>query len=239
MSAEHLLSDEYKNKYEGYYRQDLTRKRQIAAADAFSHICNLVGTSVPGKVIDVGAGEGSLLTCMCKQNFANQLYAVEISGSGLDAIRARGLETLVDARLFDGYRIPYPDKYFDLAISSHVLEHVEHERLLLRELKRVARHVFLEVPLENGFSIEKAIKVGNPFGHINFYTPETFLNLLNTSGLKPLLSKVTVSSLAYEQFVSGKIKGAIKHYLRRGGLAAAPKLAPWFFGSLMTVYCET
>lgn len=151
---------------------------------------------------------------------------MEISGSGVDAIKARQLAKLVEAVPFDGYQIPYPDKHFDLALSVHVLEHVEHERLLLRELKRVATQVFIEVPLENGFNIKKAIAAGLPYGHINYYTPATFLNLVKTAGLTPIRSKVTTSSLAYEQFVSGKAKGLLKNTVRKTGLSLAPEMAP-------------
>jgi hypothetical protein len=43
------------------------------------------------------------------------------------------MRNLAEARTYDGYRIPYGDKRFDLAVLSHVVEHLEHPRLLLYE----------------------------------------------------------------------------------------------------------
>jgi len=193
MKSDDLLGRSFKDQYDGYYQgqDDLSEKRALAASDSFSHIRSLLGGDRFEKLIDVGAGEGSLLACIDASAPAAALYAVEISDSGLAAIRGRALGRLVEARLFDGYHIPYPDKTFDLATAIHVLEHIEHERLFIAELRRIARRIVIEVPLENGFRIERAIAAGSPFGHINYYTPEVFLNLLRTSGLRILGAKVT------------------------------------------------
>jgi hypothetical protein len=240
MNEASLLGEKYKTMYEGYYDAAVTEKRTIAAEFTFSHLCDVLGLHKFERVLDVGAGEGSLLSRMQAENFGANLYAVEISASGLEATRSRHLTRLVDAQIFDGYHIPYPDKHFDLAVSIHVLEHVEHERLLLAELKRVAKYVAIEVPLEGGFRVvERSIRGGSPFGHINFYTPSTFLNLLRTSGLKPVKWKVGTSSVKYEQYVGGKNMGLVKGFIRRHALVAFPRLAPHLFTYLFTVYCDT
>jgi SAM-dependent methyltransferase len=239
MNQDTLLGEGYKAMYDGYYDPAISQKRAIAAEDTFSHLCEVAGTRGFESVLDVGAGEGSLLARMQAESFGLHLYAVEISTSGLEATRSRQLTRLVDAQLFDGYHIPYPDKYFDLAISIHVLEHVEHERLLLAELKRVARHVAIEVPLEGGFRVERSIGKGGPYGHINFYTPSTFLNLLRTTGLTPSKWRVGTSSMKYERYTAGPRTGLVKGILRRQALAMFPRFAPFLFTYLLTVYCST
>ncbi len=80
--------------------------------------------------------------------------------------------------LFDGYKIPYPDNHFDLVICSHVMEHVEHERILLREIKRVSKNQIFEVPIDFSFYVDKKIKHFLAYGHINIYTPGLFRFLL-------------------------------------------------------------
>lgn len=244
MSQYNFLGDKYKAMYEGYYDHDgkVAEKRAIAAEDTYSHLCEVLGSHDFDSVLDVGAGEGSLLASMQAGNFGERLYACEISASGLEAIRSRQLTRLVKAQLFDGYRIPYPDKYFDLATCSHVLEHVEHERLLLAEMKRVAKQIAVEVPLENRFRLERCLEQNidalDPFGHINFYNRTTFLNLLRTSGLKPTRWKVATSSVRYEQYLYGKSKGLVKNLVRRTALAAFPRLAQLLFVYVFTVYCD-
>lgn len=46
----------------------------------------------------------------------------------------------------DGYRLPFKDKAFDYVICSHILEHMEDPAALLREVTRVARAGYIEVP---------------------------------------------------------------------------------------------
>jgi ubiquinone/menaquinone biosynthesis C-methylase UbiE len=139
--------------------------------------------------------------------------------------------------LFDGYSIPYPDKFFDVAICIHVLEHVEHERILLREIARVANEIVVEVPLEGGLIIEKSIRQGANFGHINHYTVPGFLFLLQTTGLEPIEHIVSTSSAAYERHLYGGFRGTIKNAIRKGALKIAPSIAPWLMTYLLTVRC--
>lgn len=236
------ISEEYRELYAGYYADPhggLATKRALAAADSLQHMRQLLAGYNPEAIIDVGAGNGSVLEALQHSDLGKRLVAVEISASGIADIKARQLPKLVDVQLFDGYQIPYGDGAFDLAIAIHVLEHVEHERVLLRELQRVAKRIIVEVPLENGLRVKRAIRAGRPNGHINYYTPETFINLLETSGLRVLGHAVHTSSLAYEQFLSGRFKGRMKHAIRGAALAVAPTVAPWLATYLLTVYCET
>lgn len=235
-----LLGERYDGLYKRYYDSGtVTAKRGMSARDALQHIRSIVGPDSFNRVVDVGAGEGSLLQILDDSKFARELYALEISPSGLQAIRARNLNSLVDAKPFDGYEIPYDDKFFDLAILCHVLEHVEHERILLRELRRVARRIVIEVPLEHGFRIGRKIAISSRYGHINYYLPETALNLLATSGLRVLRSQICCSSLVYEQHVAGRTRGLITSSLRRTALRVAPRMAPWIFTYIFAAYCES
>lgn len=234
-----LLNQEYKDLYSGYYRKDsaLEHKRNLSAESTVEHIRSVANNARWRVVLDVGAGNGSVLSGLEKADLADELHAVEISESGVEAISKLGLERLKQATVFDGYHIPYPDGFFDLAICIHVLEHVEHERILLRELARVAKEVILEVPLEGGFNISKSIRQTAKYGHINHYTPRGFLFLLETAGLQPVQDLITTSSSAYERHLYGQVRGTIKNAIRRGLLRIAPRLASLFLVYLFTVRC--
>jgi SAM-dependent methyltransferase len=235
-----LLDGRYQALYADYYSgaKESPVKRQISAGQSVAALGSIVGKSKLGRLLDVGAGDGSVLQELSRLQVAEELYAVEISPSGIDAIKARQLPDLQEAALFDGYHLPFPDKHFDLAIALHVLEHVEHERLLLREMRRVARRLYVEVPLEHGLNVRRAISQGKPYGHINFYTPHTLRGLLESCGLRLTGCRVAPSSLAYEQHVSGRFKGGVKHAVRRAALAVSPALAPWFMTYNGFAYCE-
>jgi ubiquinone/menaquinone biosynthesis C-methylase UbiE len=230
-------SAELQSFYGDYYNDEVAKKRAIAAVQSVDHIQNLCG-DVLGHILDIGAGDGAVLEEIERRSIATSIDAVEISSSGIERIESRKLKTLRSIQSFDGYKLPYTDTSFDTALAIHVLEHVEHERLFLRELARVARRVYIEVPLEHTFRLKRSIAFGKPFGHINHYTFDRFLNVLATSGLKPVGSQIFANSLPYEAFVGGKMRGYVKYAIRSGMLAVAPALAPKLFVYLAGALCE-
>ena len=138
------------------------------------------------KVLEVGSGDGSILQELDQQNFAEELYSVEISKSGVEAIKAKNISSLKEVKLFDGYKVPFEDQSFDLVILTHVLEHVEFERLLLRELKRLAKHQVIEVPKDYRFGVDKKLEHFLSYGHINMYTPSSLKFLVKSEGFRVL-----------------------------------------------------
>lgn len=211
-----------------------TKKRSIAAVDSVSHIKQLAGAKL-GHIVDVGAGGGVVLQQLSKENMFESATALEISPSGCAAIASRQITGVNRIEQFDGYNTSCKTKEFDTAICIHVIEHVEHERQFIRELSRIAKRVFIEVPLEGGLRS----RVNRLYGHINYYTPPYFLNLLETSGMKPLTWKVVASSRDYEAHLYGKVKGPLKYAIRRGILEiAGENLAPHLTTFMFSVLCE-
>jgi ubiquinone/menaquinone biosynthesis C-methylase UbiE len=232
-----MQSAELRDFYDGYYNDAVAAKRTITATQTVDHLEQLGGKAL-GHVLDVGAGDGAVLQEIERRRIASKLDAVEISSSGIDLVASRRLSLLNAVQSFDGYKLPFDDKSFDTAIAIHVLEHVEHERLFLNELKRVSKRVFVEVPLEHTFRLQRSIAIGKPFGHINHYTFDRFLNLLDTCGLKPVTASIFTNSLPYETFVGGKTVGSLKHIIRSTMLKVAPSIAPKMFVYLGAAMCE-
>jgi ubiquinone/menaquinone biosynthesis C-methylase UbiE len=230
------VSGDLASYYASYY-SDLgptERKRELAARDSVAHIRSLMSESL-GCVVDVGAGNGAVIGELARQDMYKEISALEISASGLEAIHQRDFPGMTEIKQFDGYSIPFGDREFDTAICVHVLEHVEHERLFLREIGRIANKVFIEIPLEGG----ARGTVNRTFGHINYYSPKLFLNLLETSGLKPISWEVTMSSRALEVHTYGRFKGTLRAIMRRVLLRLlGQNLAPELVTYLMAVVCE-
>lgn len=94
----------------------------------------------PGeKILDAGCGIGAL---------AQQLAVKGRVVSGIDADpdsvkRARESGRISDAQVADICHLPFPDKCFDMVISSEVLEHVQDHVTALKELRRVSRGMIL------------------------------------------------------------------------------------------------
>lgn len=227
------MAENLSDLYSDYYEDAPNPKREIAARDSVDHIIDFHPEPL-GSVVDVGAGNGSVIGEIARRGIATDVSALEISASGIERIQARQLAILKEVKPFDGYRMPYPNDNFDSAVCIHVLEHVEHERIFLKELARIARDVFIEIPLEGGFRG----RINYTYGHINYYSPLSFLALVETSGLRIVKSKIVTSSLAYEQFVHGKVPGAVRAAARRGLLSIAGKRASDLMTYLMVAHCR-
>lgn len=186
------VSQQITESYKSQYQANLSEWRYLSAKYKAENILHLTKNLHFSKVLEVGAGEGSILEWLSKAQFAPEMYALEISESGLEKIRAKKIPLLQEALLFDGYRIPYPDNAFDLVICSHVLEHVEFERALLREIKRVSKYQVFEVPIDFSFFVDKKLKHFLSYGHINIYTPALFRFLLLSENFVILKDRYTL-----------------------------------------------
>ncbi|HEU5401710.1 MAG TPA: class I SAM-dependent methyltransferase, partial [Terriglobales bacterium] len=119
--------------------------RWIGSEDKYKNIARLCCGIPRHRVLEIGSGDGAVLKRMDNAAFAEELFSLEISESSRAALESLGLKRLKQAALFDGYSTSFPEKYFDLVVLSHVMEHVEHPRILLQEVKRISHFVFVEV----------------------------------------------------------------------------------------------
>ncbi|MBS7566174.1 class I SAM-dependent methyltransferase [Mucilaginibacter sp. Bleaf8] len=179
-----MISKELKSAYDSFYKEHDEAWRMLGAKYKAEHIIAVCKGHSFNKVLEVGAGDGSILKLLSEQNFAPEYHAVEISESGVQYIQSRNIANLKSVQVFDGYHLPFADDSVDLIILSHVLEHVEHERLLLRELKRVAKMYVIEVPRDYKPEVDKRISHFLAYGHINVYTPTSLRYLLRTEGFE-------------------------------------------------------
>ena len=179
---ETIISDNVKTAYDEFYQKHDEAWRMLGAKYKAQHIVDVCQGRIFKKVLEVGAGDGSILKWLADKDFAPEYHAVEISESGVEHIKSRNIKDLKSVQVFDGYKLPFANDSVDLVILSHVLEHVEHERLLLRELKRVARHTIIEVPRDYKAGVDSRLKHFLAYGHINVYTPTSLRYLLRTEG---------------------------------------------------------
>lgn len=176
--------------YDEFYTDDMTEWRELGGKFKARNIEQVCQQRTFPRVLECGAGEGSVLHWLNNSELVSELYAVEISESGIQQIQKRNLEKLVEVQLFNGYELPYADKSFDMAYCTHVIEHVEHPRLLLRELKRVSEYQVFEVPLDYSAQVDKLTEHFLSYGHINIYTPSLFRFLLKSEGFE-ILSEIS------------------------------------------------
>lgn len=228
------VSDELTKNYQECYDIEGSEWRRRCSIGKAENILSLCIELPRNSVLEIGAGDGSILSKLTELNFCNELFAIEISQSGVDAILNKNIPGLAECKIFDGYHIPYDDNKFDIAILSHVVEHVEHPRKLIYEASRVARYVFVEVPLEDTSRLPENY-VFDEVGHINFYSMKTIRRLLQSSDLEVMNEIITNSPKNTYTYERG-LRGVVHYYVKQISLAIFPALATRLFcyhGSLV------
>jgi ubiquinone/menaquinone biosynthesis C-methylase UbiE len=226
------VSNRLQENYDTYYGGE-SEWHWLSAIDKADNIVALSGDYSHSTILEIGAGEGSILKRLSDLEFGDELHAVEVSRTGLDAIRKRDIRALIDCKVFNGYDIPYGDGTFDLALLSHVLEHVEYPRKLLYEAGRVARYIFIEVPLEDNLRLARDF-VFDRVGHINAYSPKTIRRLAQSCDLEVLRQVVTNPSARVYEYRYGRV-GPFKYFVKELMVRAIPSLATlaWTYHSAM------
>ena len=234
--SQHLLAN-YQDYYEdGNNPEGDAQWRKIGAIPKVDNIVALCGQYPHKSIIEIGAGEGSVLQELSARGFADELYAIDISESGIKKIQARQIKNLKECNTYDGYTIPYPDDRFDIAILTHVVEHLENPRLLIYEASRVAKRLFVEVPLEDHLRLPKDF-VFDRVGHINDYTPRSIRRLLQTCNLTTLEQVVTNHSKAVHVHPEGK-SNVINYEIKNFLLKFFPELAVNLFTYNSALICQ-
>jgi SAM-dependent methyltransferase len=211
--------------------------RQLSArgkADHAIELCERAGLR-PRRVAEIGCGDGALLAELGARGLAGELHGFEVSEEAARIARGRGAPGLAGVTVYDGTRVPADDGSFDLAILSHVVEHVPEPAVLLREAARVASAVVVEVPLEANLSASRAAKREGAaeIGHLQALDRAAVRSLVAAAGLSvreqlldPLPLEVhTFFATTAVQRARASAKGAV----RRGVFALSPALAERVF----------
>jgi len=154
--------------YDGAYSRDgedaalYSRWRALGAVGKADHVialCARAGVWAggrPASTLEVGCGDGALLSELHRRRFGGRLCGVEITHAAVEIAAAR--HEIQSVERYDGQRLPCPDRAYELGVLSHVLEHVPDPAALLAEAARACRAVVLEVPLEANLSARRAGK---------------------------------------------------------------------------------
>jgi ubiquinone/menaquinone biosynthesis C-methylase UbiE len=85
-------------------------------------------------VLDIGGFDG-LLASRLEADTGVDTVVLDIDPEGLEIAKSRGLQTC----LADALRMPYADASFDAALCLDVLEHMQDDAALLKEVSRVLK----------------------------------------------------------------------------------------------------
>ena len=114
------------------YKELITRNRML---DFINKIFIKNNINYKSKILDFGGGN-----CLIKKRF--EKYNIQT----IDIIKNNNCKNYIK---YDGFNIPYSDKYFDLTICMFVLHHIPHQNKIIKEIKRVSKNIVI---LEDNYS---------------------------------------------------------------------------------------
>ncbi len=171
-----------------------------------------------GNLLDIGCFIGVLLEMAKTQGWGT--YGVEINRAACEYASSQLGLNVCEGELADAQ---FPDKFFDVIVCNHVLEHIADPTEFLTEIKRILNpDGLLVVGVPN---IESWISkyYGNRWGsfgqdqHIWQFSPKTLKAMLGTCGFTP--QNMTVDLLWHERLPNprGFIKWALFQLIRAVG----------------------
>jgi hypothetical protein len=105
---------------------------------------------------------------------------------------------------------------------------------LLYEGSRVAKYVFVEVPLEDNLRLSDDF-VMDKTGHINFYSPKAIRQLVQSCDLR--VFRELISNPSKEAYAFRKAK-VINYYIKQSLLKTVPHVATHIFTYHGSLICE-
>jgi SAM-dependent methyltransferase len=221
------------SKHDAAEAERLGRWRELGARSKAAHVralCAETGLK-PRTLVEIGCGDGALLAQL--RGLAPVFDGFELSEPAVELAR----RALPDARrleAYDGAEVPAEDGEYDLAILSHVLEHVAEPVPLIAEAARVAHEVVVEVPLEDNWSGRrpKHVAESERIGHLHLFERADVRALLVEAGL--VIEAELTDPLPYEHhafWVRPRARGraAAKWAVRRALHGLMPRTAEHWF----------
>jgi len=188
--------------YDAQYKvqgQQLIEWLRYCSVEKVNSIEHCVSGRPIQDVIEIGCGTGAILEEMNRRNFATNYWGIDLSTEALRCVRSLNIPRLrmaVQGKAEDISALF--DRHFDLAVLSHVVEHVPDPGGLLSDVLRISKLVFVEVPIENtpGLKLKWSIlkilgrrRVDNISGHIQFFSRDDLDALVEGLGARVLAKR--------------------------------------------------
>lgn len=137
------------------------------------------GGEVSTKGLDVGCGTGIIMEFLGRDY---EMHGIDQNPQAIEFCRQRGLSRLT---LAPATSLPYPDNSFDFVVCSDVLEHIEDQAGVAREIHRVLKKhgIFLATVPAHPFLFgghDRALH------HLRRYTPRALRSLAESTSFQTL-----------------------------------------------------
>jgi len=209
---------------------ELGRWRALGARTKAAHARTLSARAgfSPRRVVEIGCGDGSLLLALAQVWPQATFDGFELSAPAIEIARALDIPRAGRLEAYDGERLAVEDRAYDLAVLSHVLEHVPDPAPLLREAARVAGHVLVEVPLEDNRSAARPAKRAEAarIGHLHAWSRADVRALVGSAGLTVVGELSDPLPRAHHAFFAQDAVTRAKAAVKWGVRAAAWRISP-------------
>lgn len=167
---------------------------------ARERVADLLSYLPSGRILEIGSSTGEMLAAASASFDA---YGIEPDERLWRIATSRGLNCL-NTTLIDAH---FPDGYFDLAASYHVIEHVPSPAAELKELHRILR--------PGGWLVMETPNIANLWyrllgarwrqfipDHIFFFTPRTFRRLVEQAGFEVMELRSVGKAMSLRLFLN-------------------------------------
>jgi SAM-dependent methyltransferase len=230
--------------YDNAYASDplaaerFSRWRALGAVAKADHVIRLCAAArlLPTRTLEVGCGDGALLSELHRRGFGGVLHGVEIAPAAVELARSR--PQIEQVELYDGQHLLASDLSYDLGIVSHVLEHVHEPDKLLAEISRACRAVLVEVPLEANLSARRASKRehSQEVGHLQRLDRAAVRAIVAAAGLRVVDELQDGLPLAVHRFFAASAAERVGAQARWATRATLSRVAPSVARRLFTVH---
>jgi SAM-dependent methyltransferase len=214
------------------------RWRALGALGKAEHVISLCARAglAPKATLEVGCGDGALLSELHRRGFGGRLAGVEISDAAVAIAGAR--PELDSVESYDGLHLPAADGAYDLGVLSHVLEHVREPAALLSEVARACEAVIVEVPLEANLSARRGAKreQAAAVGHLQRMSRPAVHAIVARAGLRVAFELEDALPLRVHRFFAVGTRGRALAGARWAVRTTLHGLAPALARRLFTVH---
>lgn len=184
-----------------YQEEYILKNKDLHSEDSFEKARNVSKLFLKYKkdlkvntILDIACGNGLVLLNFLGDKYFQKVTAVDISKKAIEMAKLNDKKNKVGWHVLDILKDDI-EKY-DLVLSIDIIEHVDDE-FFLKKIKNFGKYFIFKVPIEDNFlnTFLEKISFGKinqkkdslkKYGHINYYTEETFLKLLNNNNYKVL-----------------------------------------------------
>ncbi len=102
---------------------------------AYDYVGNFINKD--SNVLEIGPGDGYGTHYL--SNYCKHIEGVDVLKNVVETANSLYKNEKCSFKLYDGKKLEYPDKSFDVVISFHVIEHVKNVKEYLQNIKRVLK----------------------------------------------------------------------------------------------------